>query len=125
MGVGEVQVRHIRLLLSTHPALIPFVDPFCYTNCMSEVSLHIIVKPKSPRAGVWRTTEGVLVRVTAAPVEGAANDAVIKALAAALAVPKSHLAIIGGAGARLKKVAVDGLTGEELAAKVAALPELN
>ena len=83
--------------------------------------MHVIVKPKSPRAGVWRTAEGILVRVTAAPVEGAANDAVIKALSAALGVPKSRLAITGGASSRLKKVSVAGLTNEELAAKVAAL----
>lgn len=107
------------------PALILFVEPFCYTNRMSEVSLHIIVKPKSPRAGVWRTPEGVLVRVTAAPVEGAANDAVIKALSAALGVPKSHLAITGGAGARLKKVTIVGLASAELATRIAALPELD
>ncbi len=84
-----------------------------------------MVKPKSPRAGVWRTAEGILVRVTAAPVEGAANDAVIKALSAALNVPKSRLAITGGSSSRLKKVTVEGLTDAELATKVAALPALD
>lgn len=49
--------------------------------------------------------EGALVvRVTAAPVEGAANDAVLAALARALGVPRSDLALESGARGRSKVV---------------------
>lgn len=43
-------------------------------------------------------------RVTAAPVEGAANDAVLRALAAALGVAPSDLRIERGARGRRKVV---------------------
>jgi len=89
---------------------------------MADTTLHIMVKPRSPQTSVSRTTEGILVRVTAPPVEGAANTAVIDALAAALGVPKSRLAIAAGASGRVKRVTVNGLTREELDARLARLP---
>ncbi len=89
---------------------------------MPDSTFHITVKPKSPRAAVSRTAEGVLVRVTAAPVEGAANTAVILALAGALGVPKSRVEITAGATGRLKRVTVHGLAQEELDARLAKLP---
>ncbi len=88
---------------------------------MAEGSLHITVKPKSPRDAVERTPEGVVVRVTAPPVEGAANTAVVKTLARALAVPKSRVEITAGATGRLKRVTVRGLSQEELDARIARL----
>lgn len=91
---------------------------------MPDAVLHIIVKPKSPRAAVSRGTDGVLVRVTAPPVEGAANAAVIEALSKALDVPKSRLTIAAGASSRVKRVAVQGVPQEELDARVARLPEI-
>jgi hypothetical protein len=47
-------------------------------------------------------------RVRAAPSEGEANAALIALLARELGVPRSQLAIVAGAGARLKRVAVRG-----------------
>ena len=89
---------------------------------MPDSTLHITVKPRSPRAGVARTSAGVEVRVNAPPVEGAANVAVIAALAGALGVPKSRLAITAGATGRVKRVTVNGLAQEELDARIARLP---
>jgi uncharacterized protein YggU (UPF0235/DUF167 family) len=88
-----------------------------------DATLHVTVKPRAPRNEVRRGVDGVLVRVTAPPVEGAANAAVIAALAAALGIPKSRLDVTAGAGSRVKRISVRGLTPEALAAKVAALPE--
>jgi uncharacterized protein YggU (UPF0235/DUF167 family) len=84
-------------------------------------TLHITVKPKSPRNSVTRTAEGVLVCVTAPPIEGAANIAVVKLLSAALAIPKSHLTITAGMSGRLKRVTISGLTPEELQQKLSSL----
>ncbi|MHB9130933.1 MAG: DUF167 domain-containing protein [Armatimonadota bacterium] len=88
---------------------------------MPETTLHITVKPKSPRNEVVRTPDGVLVRVTAPPVEGAANTAVIKVLAQALGVPKSQLEITAGSSGRVKRVTVRSLTAEELATRISRL----
>jgi hypothetical protein len=88
---------------------------------MPASTLHITVKPKSPRNELLRTPEGLLVRVTAPPVEGAANVAVIETLAKVLGVPKSRLAITAGTSGRVKRVTVDGLSQEELDARLAKI----
>lgn len=56
---------------------------------------------EGPAAGALR------VRVTAAPVEGAANEALIRLLARALDVPRSRIRVLRGATGRDKLVEVD------------------
>jgi uncharacterized protein len=48
----------------------------------------------------------VKIHLTAPPVEGKANDALLKFLAEVLKVPASHLEIVAGAGGRDKLVSV-------------------
>jgi uncharacterized protein YggU (UPF0235/DUF167 family) len=48
------------------------------------------------------------VRVAAAPVDGAANAALLRLVASALGVAPSRLRIAGGASARRKIIEVDG-----------------
>lgn len=63
------------------------------------------VVARSSRTAVGGVRDGALiVRVTAAPVDGAANEAVVAALAAALGVPARELRIEAGATARRKVV---------------------
>ena len=55
-------------------------------------------------------TDGVLrVRVTAPPVDGAANRALTSLLADTLGVPAGSVRVASGATARTKVVQVDGL----------------
>lgn len=81
------------------------------TGGMAE-TLHIRVTPRSARPGIrgWRLgadgREELEVRVAQAPADGAANEAVLKLLAAALGVSRSELAIISGAASRHKRVAI-------------------
>ncbi len=75
--------------------------------------LTIRVIPRASKPGVAGTRDGaVLVRVGAPPVDGAANDELIRILAGALGLPKRALSIAGGATTRTKRVRVDGLTRE-------------
>jgi len=71
----------------------------------------------TPRAGrdriVGFETDGhgqrvLKVAVAAAPVDGAANDALIKLLAKQLGLPKSSLTVVAGAAARIKRIALAG-----------------
>jgi uncharacterized protein len=63
------------------------------------------VSPRSARTSVGGEREGaLLVHVTAAPAEGAANDAVTRALARALDVAPSEVRIEHGATSRTKTV---------------------
>jgi uncharacterized protein (TIGR00251 family) len=48
----------------------------------------------------------VKIHLTAPPVEGKANEALLKFLAAILDVPVSHLGIVAGAGGRDKLISV-------------------
>lgn len=50
----------------------------------------------------------VKLRVASAPVDGDANDAVVRLLATWLGVPKSKIEVISGATMRLKTVLVGG-----------------
>jgi uncharacterized protein len=57
--------------------------------------------------------DGVLrVRVAAAPVDGAANEALLRLLADELGVPRRDVRLVAGATSRGKLVAVDGVGAE-------------
>jgi uncharacterized protein YggU (UPF0235/DUF167 family) len=60
------------------------------------------------------------VAVTAAPVDGAANAALIRLLAKRLGLPKSAVTLLSGAGARVKRLAFAG-DAADIAARLAAL----
>jgi uncharacterized protein len=76
------------------------------------------VQPRAVRSAVEGVHGGMLkVRLTAPPVEGAANVALIELLAERLDVPKRAVMIVSGATARTKLVQVNGVD----AARVRAL----
>jgi len=74
--------------------------------------LAIRVTPRSAKPGIggWRTDssgrEELEVRVSEAPTDGAANEAVIRLLAKALGVSRSELSIIAGSTSRNKRIAI-------------------
>ena len=74
----------------------------------SIIGIRVTPRSAKPAIGGWKIDSGgrpfLEVRVAAAPVDGAANDEVIKLLAKALGLPKSALAIVSGHTARLKRI---------------------
>ena len=60
------------------------------------------------------------IRVRAAPVDGEANAALEAVLARALGLSKSAVKVARGATARLKQVAVEGLSETEIRARLGA-----
>jgi uncharacterized protein (TIGR00251 family) len=76
------------------------------------VTLAIRVMPRAPKNEIGGTRDGrLIVRVTAPPVDSAANDAVIELLARHYGVPKRAVRIVSGERARNKTVEIDGLSG--------------
>jgi uncharacterized protein YggU (UPF0235/DUF167 family) len=75
----------------------------------------------TPRGGVDRivgVTDGILqVRVAAPAVDGAANDALLRLLAAELGLPKSGLRIVTGATGRHKRIEAEGVEPSTLLAR--------
>jgi len=62
--------------------------------------------------------DGILrVRVTAPPVDGAANDALLRLLASELRVPRRDVRLVSGETARQKIVAVDDVSNEAIVAR--------
>lgn len=81
--------------------------------------LHVRVQPGARRTGFvgWYGDLPKLA-VAAPPVGGAANEEVVKAVAAAVDVPNRHVRIVGGAAARTKRLEVDGLDDAEILARI-------
>lgn len=81
------------------------------------------VKPRSSRDGVAGEREGaLLVRLTAAPVEGQANAALLQVLGRALGVAPSSLRLLRGTSGRDKLVRIGGLSAAEVRARLAGPP---
>jgi uncharacterized protein (TIGR00251 family) len=78
----------------------------------SELTVRVV--PRASKAGVAGLRDSaVLVRIAAAPVDGAANAELIETLARALDLPRRAVRIISGATSRTKRVQVDGLSRDE------------
>jgi uncharacterized protein (TIGR00251 family) len=78
------------------------------------VSIEVRVAPRSSRSAIVGARDGALrVSLTAPPVEGEANAALIELLARTLSVPKRAVRILRGERGRQKIVAVDDLTVEQ------------
>ena len=83
------------------------------------LTFDIQVTPHAASAQVVGVQEGLLkIKVTALPVEGAANEACIKLLAKAFALRKSQLEIFAGTKSRKKTVLVKDISRAELEMKI-------
>ncbi|MFP1131940.1 DUF167 domain-containing protein [Asticcacaulis sp. W401b] len=88
---------------------------------MARLVVRLTPKAAADRVDGWdRDEQGrpyLKVRVTAAPIEGRANEALIAFLAKRLKLPKSRLSLLAGDTSRLKQIEVEGL--DEAALKAA------
>jgi uncharacterized protein (TIGR00251 family) len=81
------------------------------------VSVRVI--PRSGRSGLAGTRDGaVLVRLNAAPVDGAANAELIELIANAIGVPKRAVSIASGSKSRGKTVRVTGVSEDVVRMKL-------
>jgi uncharacterized protein len=82
----------------------------------------LLVVRLTPRAGAdevvgWQGDE-LRVRLRAPPVDGRANESLLRFLALRLDVPPSSVALVSGAKARVKRLRVDGLSPAEVRARL-------
>ena len=76
---------------------------------MEEILLKVYLQPKSSKnevAGPYR--DGIKVKVTAPPVEGKANEALIRFLAKEFGISPSCIEIIKGLHSREKTLRISG-----------------
>jgi uncharacterized protein (TIGR00251 family) len=85
----------------------------------SRVSFRVKVVPRASRTQVNGCVDGVLkLKVQAPPVEGAANEAVLRFLADTLDVAKSKVVVVRGETSRLKTIQVEGLSMETVRSRL-------
>lgn len=78
------------------------------------VRLRVHVQPRAKRSEVaGRHGDAVKVRLAAPPVDGAANEELVRFLAEALGVPRRAVRIVAGLAGRDKVVELDGLAPGE------------
>ena len=84
------------------------------------VVITVRVIPRAAASGVAGTRGGaLLVRLSAPPVEGAANEELIDVIAKTLGVGKRAVTLIAGARAREKRIHVAGISAEDTVAILA------
>jgi len=83
----------------------------------SETNIRVKLLPRASRDLIVGHENGIFkVKLTAPPVEGRANKALIAFLAKRLGVPKGSVEIVSGRRSRLKSLRIDGLTSEDVKA---------
>ena len=91
-------------------------------NCSQKagsVTFKVQVVPRASRSEIAGEHGGALrVRIAAPPVEGAANEELVRLLARALGVPRRAITITGGHTSKLKVIRGEGVSPEALAALV-------
>lgn len=83
------------------------------------VVFTVRVVPRASRDKIAGIHDGaVRIRLTAPPVEGAANEALVSFLSSVLRVPKRDIELVSGQTARNKVVSVSGLSPAEVEARL-------
>ena len=76
--------------------------------------LVVHVQPRAKRsAAAGRHGDALRVRLAAPPVDGAANEELVRFLAEALDLPRRAVRLVAGRTSRRKVVELDGLTAAE------------
>ena len=83
------------------------------------MDLEIRVIPRAGRSGFAGLRDGALVvRLAAAPVDGAANDELIALIAKTLRIPKRDVTIVSGERSRSKRIRIAGVEREQALAEL-------
>jgi uncharacterized protein len=88
------------------------------TEANGALTVEVVVQPRASREGISLMGDRLKISVNAPPVDGKANEAVIRVLAQTLSVPKANIEILRGETGRRKTVRIRGVT---LAALLQAL----
>ena len=81
----------------------------------NKARITVKVKPRASREQLEGWKEGALVaRLTSPPVEGAANESLVRLLSKKTGVPRSRIRIVQGERSRSKVLQFDGISLDEL-----------
>lgn len=89
------------------------------TDTPAGAVVDVRVVPRAGRSGIAGARDSaILVRLAAAPVDGAANDDLIATLAKALGRSRRDVRILSGERSRSKRVLVSGMTAAAVLARL-------
>jgi uncharacterized protein YggU (UPF0235/DUF167 family) len=89
---------------------------------MARLKLHVTPGAREDGLAGWRG-DSLRVKVRARPEKGLANEAALRLLAGRLNVPRSCLDLVRGATSRDKLIEVEGLSEDELRARLGLAPQ--
>ncbi len=93
--------------------------PLVVTAAPRGCRFQVYVQPRASRAEITGLHGDALrVRLTAPPVDGRANEALVALLATQLGTPKSRISIVSGATGRTKTIEVEGMSPQEVSARL-------
>ena len=79
------------------------------------ITVDILVQPRASRAKIGPMHDGrIKIAVTAPPVDGEANAAVVELLAARLGIARGDIAVIAGASSRRKTLRIANVTAAQI-----------
>ena len=81
------------------------------------IAVHITPRASADQVIGW-AGDALRVRVTAPPVEGRANEALVRLLAHVLGVAPGRVRVVAGAKARRKLVEIEGLSLDKVKARL-------
>jgi uncharacterized protein len=97
-------------------------DRGCFERTRDGLRVHVLAQPRASRDAIVGVHDGQLkVALTAPPVDGEANAALVAFFAKALRVPKRRVSLVQGEASRRKTVLVEGDAGAHEEALVALL----
>ena len=82
------------------------------------VTVRVRVQPRASADALLERAGALVVRLAAPPVDGAANDALVRFLGKTLGVALSRVRVVRGASSRDKTVAVAGLDARAALARL-------
>lgn len=91
------------------------MPPIPVTEKDGALRFEVHAKPKAKKSGVLRPRgEAVEIAIAAPPVDGAANEELIRFLSKLFGVPKRNVEIVRGETSQTKLIAVTGLDRDVL-----------
>jgi uncharacterized protein (TIGR00251 family) len=101
-----------------HNSKLPLTSAFIIQHSALPI-LCIRTIPRASKSVIaGRRGDALLVRLAAPPVEGAANEALIELLSRTLRRPRRDITIVSGERSREKRVAIEGISADELSARI-------
>ncbi len=92
-----------------------------FTADAGAITFTVRAQPRASSSAVVSEMEGALkLKLAAPPVDGAANEELIRFLAKLFSVPRRNISILSGATAKTKIIQIAGLTSEQFTATVTA-----